>query len=59
MLVGRYQPVNREIRDLLVSYLTERQAALDYNTLDKLARSLVLLFWKNLELHHPGIDSLR
>ncbi len=58
-LVDRYQLANREIRGLLVSYLAERQAALDYNTLDKLARSLVLLFWKNLELHHPGIDSLR
>ncbi|MBF6302667.1 site-specific integrase [Nocardia amamiensis] len=57
-LIDRYQLANREIRDLLVSYLAERQAALDYGSLEDLARTLGLHFWKNLETHHPGIDSL-
>ena len=46
------------MRDLLVDYLHERQAALDYTSLAALASKLVLLFWRDLELHEPGIDSL-
>jgi hypothetical protein len=41
-----------------VDYLRERQPGIDYNTLVKLAVSLVLCFWKDLETHHPGIGSL-
>ena len=58
-LVDRYQVVCRPVRDLLVDYLRERQPAIDYNTLTTLATTLVLWFWKDLERHHPGIDSLR
>jgi integrase len=58
-LVDRYQLACRPIRDLLVDYLRERQPAIDYNTLTALATALVLWFWKDLERHHPGIDSLR
>lgn len=58
-LVDRYQVACRPVRDLLVDYLRERQPAIDYNTLTTLATTLVLWFWKDLERHHPGIDSLR
>jgi integrase len=36
-----------------------RQPAIDYNTLTALATALGLWFLKDLERHHPGIDSLR
>ena len=49
----------RPVRDLFVDYLRERQPALDYTTLAKLAGDLVRLFWADLEQHHPGIDSLQ
>jgi integrase len=49
---------SRPIRDLLVDYLRERQPAVDYATLAGLARVLGRLFWRDLELHHPGISSL-
>jgi site-specific recombinase XerD len=58
-LVDRYQLACRPVRDLLVDYLRERQPAIDYNTLTALATALALWFWKDLERHHPGIDSLR
>jgi hypothetical protein len=57
-LVDRYDLACRPVRDLLVDYLRERQPGIDYNTLVKLAVSLVLCFWKDLEVHHPGISSL-
>jgi len=57
-LVDRYDLACRPVRDLLVDYLRERQPGIDYNTLVKLAVSLVLCFWKDLEVHHPGIGSL-
>lgn len=58
-LVDRYDLVNRDVRDLLVHYLLERSAALDYNTLVNQVHVLARLFWADLEQHHPGIDSLR
>jgi integrase len=58
-LIDRYDLACRPVRDLLVDYLRERQPALDFNTLASLATHLGLLFWKDLENHHPGIDSLR
>ena len=58
-LIDRYQLASRPVRDLLVDYLRERQPAIDYNTLTALATALGLWFWKDLERHHPGIDSLR
>ncbi|MFJ5016988.1 tyrosine-type recombinase/integrase [Streptomyces griseoluteus] len=57
-LIDRYQIQNEPIRDLLVSYLSERQVAMDYTSLDDLSRCLGLNFWADLEKHHPGIDSL-
>jgi len=57
-LVDRYQVRCRPVRDLFVDYLRERQPAVDYVTLSKLAGDLVRLFWTDLERHHPGIDSI-
>lgn len=58
-LVDRHRIEHRPVRDLIVEYLTERQPALDYASLEGLARILAHQFWKNLETHHPGISSLR
>lgn len=57
-LVDGYRVENAAVRDVLVDYLHERQAALDYTSLAALASKLVLLFWRDLELHEPGIDTL-
>jgi hypothetical protein len=56
-MIDRHNLACRPIRDLLVDYLRERQAALDYGSLEQLARRLGM-FWADLEAHHPGIDSL-
>ena len=58
-LIDRYDIACRPVRDLLVDYLRERQVGLDHSTLRRLAYELGRLFWKDLELHHPGIDNLR
>lgn len=58
-LIDRYGIECRQVRDLLVDYLAERRAALDYASLHKLSYTLGRLFWRDLELHHPGIASLR
>lgn len=58
-LIDRHEIACRPIRDLLVDYLTDRTVDVDYVTLEDMARSLGLLFWKDLEQHHPGISSLR
>ncbi|MGE5287523.1 MAG: tyrosine-type recombinase/integrase [Micromonosporaceae bacterium] len=57
-LIDRYHLACRPVRDLLVEYLQERQPALDYRSLEAWAYFLGLRFWKDLETHHPGIDSL-
>lgn len=57
-LVDRYPVANREIRDVLVHYLVERSAMLDYGSLVNLVQVLADLFWRDLERHHPGIASL-
>ncbi|MEU5994981.1 site-specific integrase [Spirillospora sp. NPDC047418] len=58
LLVDRYELACRPVRDLLVNYLKERQPSLDYNSLNDLSYYLARRFWKDLELHHPGIDTL-
>ena len=57
-LVDRYDVQCRPIRDLFVAYLYERRPGMDYNSIRYLASKLVLLFWKDLEIHEPGINSL-
>lgn len=58
-LVDRCGIACRPVRDLLVDYLRERQISVDHVTLVRLADTLGRLFWRELELQHPGIDSLR
>ncbi len=58
-LIDRYAIACGPIRDLLVDYLRERQPGVDYATLHKLSYTLGRLFWRDLEIHHPGIGSLR
>lgn len=41
-----------------MDYLRERQSSLDYASLHKLSYTLGRLFWRDLEIHHPGIESL-
>jgi len=43
---------------VLVHYLVERSAMLDYGSLVNLVQVLVDLFWCDLERHHPEISSL-
>jgi hypothetical protein len=57
-LVDRCGIACRPVRDLLVDYLAERQVSIDHVTLVRLADTLGRLFWRDLELQHPGIDSL-
>lgn len=58
-LVDKYQIRSPSIRRLLIAYLAERAAELDYASLIQLSTTLCGLFWQDLERHHPGIDSLR
>jgi hypothetical protein len=58
-IVDAYAIQCRPVRDLLVEYLTERSPELDHTSLRSIARNLCRLFWRDLEIHHPGIDSLR
>jgi len=57
-MIDRYDIDCRPVRDLLVDYLKERQPSVDYATLRNLAQRLGSVFWRDLELHNPGIDSL-
>jgi integrase len=57
-MVDGWDVTCRPIRDLLVDYLHERQAAMDYSSLRQLASKLVLLFWRDLEINELGIHSL-
>ncbi|QFU86749.1 Tyrosine recombinase XerD [Amycolatopsis sp. YIM 10] len=57
-IVDRFRLQSAEIRGLLVAYLSERAPELDHGSLLHLAHSLCGLFWRDLEQHHPGIDSI-
>jgi len=57
-MIDRYGIACGPVRDLLVDYLRERQPSVDYSTLRNLAQRLGSVFWRDLELHHPGINSL-
>ncbi|MDX3193947.1 site-specific integrase [Streptomyces sp. MN03-5084-2B] len=57
-LVDSYRIQSRSVRQVLIRYLDERRATLDYNSLRVLIGKLVGRFWADIEHHHPGIDSL-
>ena len=58
-IVDRYGIACAAVRALLVDYLTERATTLDHSSLLHRAYTICGLFWRDLERHHPGIDSLR
>jgi integrase-like protein len=58
-LIDRYKIACAPVRDVLVDYLHERQPSVDFSTLQRFAYLLGKLFWADLEVHHPGIDSLK
>ena len=58
-LVDQYQLACRPVRDILVRYLKDRAAAIDYSSLLSLTQTLASAFWKDLETHNLGISSLR
>jgi hypothetical protein len=58
-IVDGYGIECRPVRDLLVEYFSERAPELDHTSLRSIARNLCRLFWRDLEIHHPGISSLR
>lgn len=58
-IVDAYGIHCRPVRDLLVEYLSERAPDLDHTSLRSVAGTLCRLFWRDLVVHHPGIDSLR
>ncbi|MFE2638381.1 hypothetical protein ACFXKF_27090 [Streptomyces scopuliridis] len=51
--VDRHRITNREMRDLLVEYISRRAAELDYSTLRHLINRLVKTFWKVIEEINP------
>ncbi len=57
-LVDKYGIQSPSIRGLLIDYLSERAADLDNTSSIHVANALCGLFWRDLERHHPGIDSL-
>jgi integrase len=58
-LVDRYRLQCKQVRDLIVDYLRERQPALDYASLDAISSSLAGRFWARIEALSPGISTLR
>ena len=58
-LIDRYDIACTPVRDVLVDYLREREVRLNHSRLRGLAYQLGRLFWKDLEVHHPGIDTLK
>lgn len=57
-LVDAYGIENRAIRDVLVRYLDERRPGVDYQTFRSLTMDLSRNFWRDLEIHHPGVSTL-
>jgi integrase len=57
-LVDRQGIVCTPIRDLLVMYLEERAAGMDYPSATQLTTRLAKMFWRDIERHHPGIDTI-
>ena len=58
-IVDKYGIECRPVRDLLVEYFTERASELDHTSLRHIADTICRLFWRDLEIHQPGIGSLR
>lgn len=57
--VAHYQIASPSMRTLLTEYLNERRSDMDYVSFYLLAQRLCRLFWRDIEAHHPGIDTHR
>jgi len=57
-MLDRYGIACEPVRQMLNEYLLERAPSVDHTTLRSLAATLGRLFWRDLEIHHPGISSL-
>jgi integrase len=57
-MLDRYGIACEPVRQMLNEYLLERAPSVDHTTLRGLAATLGRLFWRDLEIHHPGISSL-
>lgn len=58
-LVDRHGVDDPKIRDVFIAYLTEASVTCDYKTLYALEQLLVKNFWGDVQVHNPGIDTLR
>ena len=58
-IVARFGIANPQMRELLTEYLTERRPSMDYNSFEQLAQRLCRLFWRDIEIANPGIDTHR
>lgn len=58
-MVDRFGIVSPHMRELLTEYLTERRPSMDYNSFEQLAQRLCRLFWRDIEIANPGIDTHR
>jgi hypothetical protein len=57
-LIDRYHVACQPVRDVLVDYLRERQAQMDFSSLQRCAYLLGKLFWADIEAHYPAAVSL-
>ncbi|NYI99956.1 integrase [Nocardioides thalensis] len=57
-LVDRHEVASKRVRECLIRYLRAREGRLDYSSLQSLVAALCGLFWRDIEIHHPGADSL-
>ena len=55
-IVDGYGIQCRPVRDLLVEYFTERAPSWTIPRCGPSPRNLCRLFWRDLEIHHPGIE---
>ena len=58
-IVDRFGIASPHMRELLIEYLTERRPSMDYTSFDHLAYRLCGLFWRDIEIANPGIDTHR
>ena len=58
-IVAGYGITSPVMAGLLTEYLAERRPALDYVSFKNVAQQLCRLFWRDIELAHPGIDTHR
>ena len=58
-IVVHFGVVSPKMRELLTEYLAERRPSMDYNSFEHLAQRLCRLFWRDIEIANPGIDTHR